>query len=133
MRLTGLLVSVLLLAGCESIPFDAYKIESEKTFIASGSSEKLCSTLAGVAEEHQLAPQEPRRETTLCYFMNEVDEHHLLLGARRLEGNVVVVVTAWNRDDEHQALTASVIPVLKATSPDFDPNPLPYEGTWKQP
>ena len=65
--------------------------------------------------------------------MNEVDERHLLLGARRLEGNVVVVVTAWNRDDEHQALTANVLPVLKATYPDFDPNPLPYEGTWKQP
>ena len=133
MRLIGLSLSVLFLAGCESIPFDAYKIESEKIFIASGNSEKLCSTLSGVAEEYQLVQQEPRRETTLCYFMNEVDERHLLLGARRLEGNVVVVVTAWNRDDEHQALTASVIPVLKAAYPDFDSNPLPYEGTWKQP
>ena len=133
MRLTCLLLSVLFLAGCESIPFDVYKIESEKTFFVSGNVEKLCATLSGVAEEYQLAPQEPRRETTLCYFMNEVNERHLLLGARRLEGNVVVVVTAWNRDDEHQALTASVIPVLKAIYPDFDPNPLPYEGTWKQP
>ena len=133
MRLTGLLLSVLFLAGCDSIPFDAYKIESEKTFFVSGNVEKLCSTLSGVAEEYQLAPQEPRRETTLCYFMNKVKEHHLLLGARRLEGNVVVVVTAWNRDEEHQALTASVIPMLKAAYPDFDPNPLTYEGTWKQP
>jgi hypothetical protein len=98
MRLTGLLLSILFLAGCESIPFDAYRIESEKTFIVSGSAEKLCSILSEVAEDHQLARQEPRHDTTLCYFMNTVDERHLLLGARRLEGNVVVVVTAWNRD-----------------------------------
>jgi len=131
MRLTYFLLSVLFLAGCESIPFDAYKIEDEKTFIASGNTEQLCATLADVAEEHQLAPQEARRDTTLCYFMNEVDEHHLLLGARRLEGNVVVVVTAWNRDDEHKALTDSVITALKAAYPDFDPTPLPYDGTWE--
>ena len=130
MRLAGLLMSVLLLAGCESIPFDAYKIEDEKTFIASGNTEQLCSTLAGVAEGYQLTPQESRRETTLCYFMNEVNEHHLLLGARRLEGHVVVVVTAWNRDDEHKALTASVVTALKAAYPDFDPTPLPYNGSW---
>ena len=84
-----------------------------------------------MAGEYQLAPQEPLRATTLCYFMNEVDEHHLLLGARRLEGHVVVVVTAWNRDDEHKALTASVITALKAAYPDFDPTPLPYDGTWE--
>lgn len=131
MRLIGLLISVLLLAGCESIPFDAYRIENEKTFIASGNTEQLCSTLAGVAEGHQLVPQEARRDTTLCYFMNEVDEHHLLLGARRLEGHVVVVVTAWNRDDEHKALTASVFTALKVAYPDFDPTPLPYDGTWE--
>lgn len=125
MRIAGLLFVVLFLAGCESIPFDAYKIEDEKTFIASGNTEQLCSTLSDVAKEHELAPQESRRETTLCYFMNEVDEHHLLLGARRLEGHVVVVVTAWNRDDEHKALTKSVISALKAAYPDFDPTPLP--------
>lgn len=67
----------------------------------------------------------------MCYFMNEVDEHHLLLGERRLEGNVVVVVTAWNRDNEHQALTASVIKALTAAYPGFDPVPLPYEGSWE--
>jgi hypothetical protein len=126
MRLTCLLFSVLFLAGCESIPFDAYRIESEKTFIVSGSSEKLCAALAEVAKEHQLVQQKPRRETTLCYFMNEVDGFHLLLGARRLEGNVVVVITAWNRDEEYKALTARVIRELTATYPDFDPTPLSY-------
>jgi chaperonin GroEL (HSP60 family) len=126
MRLAGLLFSILFLAGCESIPFDAYRIESEKTFIVSGSAEKLCSILSGVAEEHQLVEQKPRRDTTLCYFMNEVEDRHLLLGARRLEGNVVVVVTAWNRDEEYQALTASVIRALTAAYPDFDPNPQSY-------
>lgn len=126
MRLSCLLFSVLFLAGCESIPFDAYRIESEQTFIVSGSPEKLCATLAEVAKEYQLVQRKPRRETTLCYFMNEIDGFHLLLGARRLEGNVVVVVTAWNRDEEHKALTASVIRALKATYPDFDPNPLSY-------
>ena len=131
MRLSGLIILIIFLAGCESIPFDAYKIESEKSFIASGNTEQLCSTLSAVAQEHQLLKQEPRRETTLCYFMNEVEERHLLLGARRLEGNVVVVVTAWNRDAEHKALTASVLTALKAAYPDFDPNPLPYEGPWK--
>ena len=125
MRLTCLLFSVLFLVGCESIPFDAYKIENEKTFIASGNTEQLCSTLAGVAEEYQLTVQEPRRETTLCYFMNEVNEHHLLLGARRLEGAIVVVVTALNRDDEHKTLMASVISALNAAYPDFDPTPCP--------
>ena len=133
MRLTGLILLVLFLAGCESIPFEAYKIESEKTFFVEGNVEKLCSTLAGVAEKYDLAPQEPRRETTLCYFMNEVEERHLLLGARQLEGHVVVVVTAWNRDDEHKALTASVLRSLQAAYADFDPHPLPYVGTWQQP
>ena len=127
MRLPSLLCLILFLAGCESIPFDAYRIESEKTFIvSSGSAEKLCSILSEVAEEHQLAKQEPRHDTTLCYFMNTVDERHLLLGARRFEGNVVVVVTAWNRDEEHQALTAGVIRALTAAYPDFDPNPHSY-------
>jgi hypothetical protein len=127
MRLTCWLFSVLFLAGCgKSIPFDAYRIDNEKTFIVSGNVEKLCATLAGVAEEHQLIPQKPRRDTTLCYFMNDVDEHHLLLGARRLEGNVVVIITAWNRDDEHKALTARVIRALTAAYPDFDPTPLSY-------
>jgi hypothetical protein len=127
MRLLGLLLAVLFLAGCESIPFDAYKIESEKTFIvSSGSAEKLCSILSEVAEEHRLTRQEPRHDTTLCYFMNTVEERHLLLAARRVEGNVVVVVTAWNRDEEHQALTASVVRELTAAYPDFDPNPHSY-------
>jgi len=126
MRLISLILSILFLAGCESIPFDAYKIESEKTFIVSGSAEELCSILSEAAEEHQLTRQEPRHETTLCYFMNIVDERHLLLAARRVEGNVVVVVTAWNRDEEHQALTTSVIRVLTAAYPDFDPNPHSY-------
>ena len=133
MRLTGLIILVLFLAGCESIPFDVYKIQSEKTFFVEGHSEQLCSNLSVMAKDFSLMPQEPRRETTLCYFMNEVDERHLLLGARRLEGNVVVVVTAWNRDDEHKALTASVLRMLQAAYPEFDPTPLPYEGTWKQP
>jgi hypothetical protein len=127
MRITGLIFSVLLLAGCgKSIPFDAYRIESEQTFIVSGSVEKLCATLAEVAKEYQLVPQKPRRDTTLCYFMNEVNEHHLLLGARRVEGNVMVIITAWNRDDEHKALTARVIRALTATYPDFDPTPMSY-------
>ncbi|HEY5731906.1 MAG TPA: hypothetical protein VIS72_17805 [Anaerolineales bacterium] len=127
MRLTCLLFSVLFLAGCgKSIPFDAYRIESEKTFIVSGSVEKLCATLSEVAKEYQLIEQKPRWDTTLCYFMNEVDGHHLLLGARRLEGNIVVVITAWNRDEEHKALTARVIRALTAAYPDFDPTPMSY-------
>ena len=127
MRLTCWLFSVLFLAGCgKSIPFDAYRIESEQTFIVSGSAEKLCATLAEVAKEYQLVPQKPRRDTTLCYFMNKVDGFHLLLGARRMEGNVMVIITAWNRDDEHAALTARVIRALMATYPDFDPNPMSY-------
>ena len=133
MRLIGVLVLILLLAGCESIPFEAYKIESEETFFVEGSTEKLCSTLSGVAEKYDLTPQEPRRETTLCYFMNELEGRHLLLGARQLEGNVVVVVTAWNRDAEHKALTASVLRDLQAAYPDFDPHPLPYVGGWEKP
>ena len=66
--------------------------------------------------------------------MNEVDdEHHLLLGARVLEGNVVAVVTSRNRDNEHRALTASVLRMLQAAYPKFDPTPIPYVGTGKQP
>jgi len=79
-----------------------------------------------VAKEYQLIEQKPRWDTTLCYFMNEVDGHHLLLGARRLEGNIVVVITAWNRDEEHKALTARVIRALTAAYPDFDPTPMSY-------
>ena len=130
MRLTCLLFSVLFLVGCESIPFDAYKIENEKTFIASGNTEQLCSTLAGVAEEYQLTVQEPRRETTLCYFMNEVNEHHLLLGARRLEG-AIVVVTAWNRDDRAQGVDGECDFGPERGLSRLRPDPLPYEGTWE--
>ena len=69
MRLSGLIILILFLAGCESIPFEAYKVESEQTFFVEGNAETTLLAPGSGGEglfpgAAGTAPQSPRCVTS---------------------------------------------------------------------
>ena len=113
MKYLPITVLFFFLVGCDSFPRASYSLGSFSEYRTGGKVEVLCKLLEEIALQHSLSKREQDRPETQCYF-SESEMNSVVLGARKLNEQLVIDVQTFNHNKEFRAINAHIQQMLES-------------------